>query len=96
MGVDAKMHVDFDRDVSEEERLRWSWELCRVMGATLGSNGPFWTRSDDSHVMSFDVVGDGEDAMGDPINPRPNRRRLHVSLAGRYYGEGYERGCGIE
>jgi hypothetical protein len=98
MGVDAEMCVKFDRDVTDEERLRWSWELARVMGVDLVDNqGPFFVYSKSGHLLEFDTENDGyDDDSGEPLNERETRRTLRVSLGGRYYGEGYERGCGIK
>lgn len=52
MGIDACMEVEFDRDVTEEECLRWSWELCRVLG-TNPDQGPFWA-SREGHALTLD------------------------------------------
>lgn len=86
MGVDAEMFVRIPRVVSDAEVQRWSYifgSMCHHH-LFLGFNENVYHKP----LERLSVY----EQDGDDINPEPGETFLGVPLAGRYYGEGYERG----
>ena len=93
MGIDASMYALVKGDLSEADVVRYSYEI----GSSVGPEAFFlmqpnenseWARNGRRALERIEVYEqDGPDV------PCPDGySMLRVSLSGRYYGEGYERG----
>ena len=83
MGVDAEMLVAVPQVISERELKRLGYEMCCAFGAHQ-----FWISRDPEkprYPLTFDLSW--LDGVGDET-----WTRFRVSLGGRFYGPGYERG----
>lgn len=88
MGIDAKMFVKIrDRQLTDQDIQGWLPRLCGAFGTDS-----FWIDPNRRHALQL-VDQVGQDSNEEPeILPRPNEQFVQVSLMGRYYGVGYERG----
>ena len=86
MGVDAQMFVRTMEPVDDGQLKTWNWEIVEAFGRE-----------------SFMLYGEGQRALGiideyyqdtedSPLRPHDGETFIDVSLGGRYYGVGYERG----
>ncbi len=89
MGIDAEMFVRTKRAVSDRDVERWAYRL----GEAFGHERFFLMERDwegqPRHAINRCAVYEQD---GPDIVPEEGETFLTLSLYGRYYGEGYERG----
>ena len=94
MGVDAQMVVRLSEPISDDELIQASYRLAEA----CGRSEVFWLSSDDDLARgecrrALNRVDDTEDGLWHACGvAQPDGFWLWVSLGGRYYGPGYERG----
>lgn len=98
MGIDAKMLVVLNYSPSEQEIKEWSWRLAETFGAEhfMFNRLDKWDWRPSGAIYQVDEY----EQDGPSLDPKAGETFLRVSLLGRYYGPGYERGdlllyCGI-
>jgi hypothetical protein len=85
MGIDAQMLVVCKKGQVSPEQLRTlSWKMCGAFGHQM-----FWLHYKTRSALSFtkEFIQDGDSIFSDSTEDL-----IEVSLYGRYYGKGYERG----
>lgn len=88
MGIDARMLVRTKTPVTDEQIRRWAYELGESFGH---ENFLLWGPSE-SDPEGRRALRRIEVAEEEHLFPEPGETLLQVSLRGRYYGAGYERG----
>jgi len=100
MGIDAEMFSRYRGSKPTAEQLkRWSWDLCRAIGAQhffldteKGRAAVALSRVYEDNGEHGPRDGTEWHQDGDPIIAEPGEWFVEVSLFTRYYGKGYERG----
>lgn len=93
MGIDATMFVRVSPPLPPEEIERIRFEMCEAFG-----HDKFMQWRHDEPMGSFGgerralYVVDKWEQDGPDIEPLPGEQFIEVSLGGRYWGPGYERG----
>lgn len=102
MGIDAEMLVRTRQQFTPREVRNLSVDLVEAFGTELFLLIPDWA-PDEDYENEFTPPADapGRHALrlikfyqqdGPDIHPEPGESFIELSLMGRYYGEGYERG----
>lgn len=97
MGIDARMLIRYRGEKPTEDQLtRWSWDLCRSIGAEhfylSDGDGDAIVRAVDLTKYEDDEPGRAYYQDGPTLYANTGEWLLEVSLITRYYGIGYERG----
>lgn len=101
MGIDAEMYADIPDTVTPEDVLKVSRRMVDCFGTQ-----PFWLMSSKPSYRDIKMAAkqtlphalylideESQDSNETPyIKPKKGRQFVKVSLGGRYYGKGYERG----
>jgi hypothetical protein len=90
MGVDARMLVRTHAPVSDVQIAQWSYAMAEAFGTeSFFISRPDPYRPEGCHALERAVIYEQD---GPDVHPETGETFLQVSLSGRYYGEGYERG----
>ena len=90
MGVDARILVKTFAEVTDDQILDWSWRLAEAFGLDIiWVHRPTEENSYSQRAIKRVTVHTQD---GPAVYPLAGETFLEVSIVGRYYGPGYERG----